>query len=108
MSYKDRVLSLGFSDYATLVAVGFESEKGIKSELIKYGGDSSYKAYVVNENVEIPKHYKLVVSFDKWVKVYNDVGLVLDVLADKINIYRAGEFGTLIQLVNEKKVLEVD
>ncbi|MCQ2976985.1 MAG: hypothetical protein MJ232_03115 [archaeon] len=90
---------IGDSDIAALLMVGC-SEDGLKSEIINYGEDASYSAYIVDADSLIPEHYKLVASFECWLKVYDDEVLTNTFRADKINIYRSGMRGTIIQLLN--------
>lgn len=102
-AYKEKSISLGGSDIAALVAVGIMSEK-LNSQIIKFGSDGSYKAwYVTAEEVEIPKHYEKVGTFNWWLKIYDDEGLVYKSDPDKqyFEIYRAGDFGITIKAFNK-------
>ena len=42
-------------------------------------------------------------GFKAWLKIYDDEGLTEDYSADKIRVYRAGDFGCIIQLLKEEK-----
>jgi len=93
--YKDfEKTFIGDSDVAALVLVGY-SEKGLKAEILHFGEDGAYSAYIT-ENAQIVEHYSLVSKFKRWLKVYDDAGLTLRIEADEIEIYRAGAFGCII------------
>ena len=62
------------------------------------------EAYVVDENAEIGEHYKLVHSGRYWVRIYDDTSLSFSAAADSILIYRAGDRGCVIQLINPTHV----
>lgn len=103
--YKDcPVLNMGYSDIAALVLVGFKENEsaGAVSELLKFGSDGSYKAYIVPEDTAIPEHYKKITTFNKWLKVYDDGQRIIEFRAKKINIYRAGNFGMIVQLIESE------
>ena len=99
-SYKDfEKMYIGESDIASLTMVGFAPEQGLTAQLLHFGGDNAYSAYIVDEpDVEIGAHYSLVSSFDSWLKIYDDMGLVFERCSDKIEVYRAGEYGCIIHL----------
>ena len=93
--YKDyEVKLLGSSDIASLILAGAD---GVS--YLDFGSDGSYSAYVVDDNAIIGEHYKLIASFDYWLRVYDDEGLTATFKASKINVYRAGDFGCIIQLI---------
>lgn len=97
-------ISIGSSDVAALILVGFSSkEKGLKSSILKFGEDNSYRAYIVDGECEIPTHYILEAEFNSWMKIYDDEGLTYDTNADIIRVYRAGGMGVIIQLINGDK-----
>lgn len=100
-NYKDfEKIYIGYSDGAFLTLVGgSQNSKGVFPEILCFGMDSSYKAYLVFGNdVEIGSHYSLECSFDNWLKIYDDEGLVTTLRAKKIKVYRAKEMGCIIQL----------
>lgn len=91
--------SIGYSDIATLILVGCD-ENGLKTGQLSFGGDGRYEAYIVTEpDAEIGSHYNKVTTFNHWLKIYDDDGLTYRVDAKEINIYRAGEFGCIIQII---------
>lgn len=93
--------SLGFSDIAALVLVGC-GNNNLKSEVLHFGGDDSYSAYVVDSRAKIGGHYQLKARFTTWLKVYDDEGLQLDLyggVGTEFLIYRAGGYGCLIQVL---------
>ncbi len=90
---------IGNSDISTLILVGCNGEEGLKTEQLHFGEDGSYKAYIVNSETEIGSHYMKVATFNHWLKIYDDEGLTYGVEAEAINIYRAGSFGCIIQII---------
>lgn len=100
-TYKDfEQKYIGDSDIATLILVGNRNEEGLKTELLRFGEDGYYKAYIVTEiDVEIGSHYKKVATFNHWLKIYDDDELTYRVNAKEINIYRAGLLGCIIQII---------
>lgn len=94
---------IGDSDVACLIASGC-GDGGVKSEVIRFGGDNSYHAYIVRgKDVEIGSHYRLVASFRTWINIYDDQGLTftLHEYDSTINVYRAGEYGCIIQVISK-------
>lgn len=95
---------IGSSDIASLVMVGYVEEKGANPEMLHFGMDNSYTAYIVTEeNVTIGAHYRKVAEFSTWLKIYDDEELVRSFKAEKIIVYRAGMMGCIIQLINHSK-----
>lgn len=100
--YKDRKEDIGSSDVAALVLMGPKFGEGLRTQILNFGEDGCYSAYIVDDpEVEIPNHYKKMAKFCKWLKIYDDDGLCKDYRAEKINVYRAGEYGCIIQLLPE-------
>lgn len=93
---------IGDSDIAALIFVG-TTKDGLKANILNFGSDGRYNAYVVDENAKIGDHYTLEMEFETWLKIYDDEGLTEDYSADKIRVYRAGDFGCIIQLIGEKE-----
>lgn len=110
-NYKEKSLNLGYSDIATLNLVGikaasdysindqlsfvwcgwmglyvpeFKDTEILKHEFLRFGGDGCYRAYVIDDNVEVPEHYKLVSVFKSWLKIYDDRACTLDIDAPVI------------------------
>ena len=106
-NYKEKIISLGISDYAQLVLVGM-SDIDVKTDMLRMGEDGSYSAYLIDDGIKVPNHYHSVNSFKNWLKIYDDFKLVQEIKADFIEIYRAGNFGILIKAVNKKKMFEVN
>ena len=100
-TYKDfEQRYIGGSNIAALILVGCRGEEGLKTEQLHFGEDGSYKAYIVTEtDVEIGSHYNKVATFNHWLKIYDDDELTYRINAKEINIYRAGEFGCIIQII---------
>ena len=97
---------IGESNCAALVAVGMkpEAERAegahwMKTQPIAFGEDGAYMARVVDEEAEIPSHYKLEATFAHWMKIYDDNEMTFSTRAKEIRIYQAGSMGTIIQLI---------
>lgn len=108
-SYKEyEKVFIGDSDIAALTFVGITKD-GLKANILNFGSDGRYNAYVVDENAKIGDHYTLEMEFETssgfkaWVKIYDDEELTKDYSADKIRVYRAGDFGCIIQLIGKKE-----
>lgn len=102
--------SIGGSDIATLIiaspGISDGSGKGGDTGMLKelwFGSDGSYSAYVVDENCIIPDYYKLFSRSKSWIKIYDDAGLKFNEYAKEINIYRAGDYGVIIQLLGQRE-----
>ena len=100
-SYKNYLKTcIGFSDYAALVLVGAGGENGIQTQPLYFNYDGQYWAYIVPEDTRIGGHYRKVAEFKHWLKIYDDTSLMYSVNAAKIIVYRAGDAGCIIQLIN--------
>lgn len=99
--YEKRII--GESDIATLILVGVEKENGLKLSTLNFGEEGVYKAYIVDENAIIGNHYTKIATFNKWVRIYDDFGLTYKIHAEEVNVFRAGEFGCIIQTIRNNK-----
>jgi hypothetical protein len=90
---------IGYSEIATLVLAGCRGEEGLKTEQLCFGADGAYYAYIADSETEIGEHYKKTATFNHWLKIYDDETLRYEVDAKEINIYRAGDFGCIIQII---------
>lgn len=94
---------IGGSDIASLVLVGCKADKGLKTEPLYFGEDGSYSAYIIEqtekEEIKIESHYTKVATFNHWLKIYDDDEKTFDKRGKEINIYRAGQFGCIIQII---------
>lgn len=91
---------IGESDIATLIMAGCREDEGVVTDTLHFGGDGAYSAYVVTEeDATIGMHYKKIASFTHWLKIYDDRELTFKVSAKEINIYRSGDFGCIIQVI---------
>ena len=98
-TYKDfKQIPIGASDIASLVLVGCKPEQGAVTEMLHFGEDGLYHAYYVDEPAEIGEHYKLRTSFQSWLKIYDDTERTFSEYGN-FNIYRAGDFGCIIEKV---------
>lgn len=91
-SYK--VISIGASDIAELIVRGSG-----KVGTIAFGQDGSYSAYIVDAECEIPSYYKQIFECKNWLMIYDDEGKTfsLDNYGKTFRVFRAGEFGCIIQ-----------
>lgn len=96
-TYKEfETVYIGGSDGACLLL----RASGRKVQFLDFGEDNDYKAWFVNEVIELPHHYKKEFECDNWVKIYDDVECAVEINAEHIEIYRAGEMGCLIYAPN--------
>lgn len=87
---------IGESDIASLVFRG-----ACKLKEINFGEDGDYRAYIVDEDAIIGSHYEYIDTFKSWLRIYDDFGLKLRLNnSRKYKVYRAGDFGIIIQLIN--------
>lgn len=96
MNYKATKEYIGSSDIASLTLRGVGH-----SSVLYFGEDGSYSAYIVRNATEIPSHYSFRDKFASWLWIYDDEGLVKRFEAEKIEVYRAGDFGCLINLIDK-------
>lgn len=103
-SYKDfPKVSIGGSDIATLYVTSEDknSPTGYRCESLSFGGDGVYSAYFVTGPAKIGSHYSMVqVHFEECNIHSQDVAeFPITVQAERICIYRAGEFGCIIEAI---------
>lgn len=91
---------MGCSDIASLILVGC-TPTGVGVSGLRFGGDGTYHAYFVDEDAEIGTHYYEVARYTHWFRVYDDLGLQHTLAADEIIVYRAGEYGCVVQFVKK-------
>ena len=94
-------ISIGTSDIASLTVVTPREDGNLNlASSLHFGADGSYSAYLCAGDVEIGEHYRLVTTGCEWLKIYDDDGLVLDVMPDDdsriVDIYRGGDMGCVI------------
>ena len=97
---------IGSSDIASLVMVGCKDNVGAVAELLRFGKDGDYSAYVCEGEVSIGDHYELVAEFNTWLKIYDDEKLIRKFKGRAIRIYRAGQEGVIVNIL-DKKVDEI-
>lgn len=85
---------IGTSDVASLTL-----RYPMSTNILYFGEDNTYKAYVVDADAEIGEHYKLESEGHTWLKIYDDCSLTAEFKADVIKVYRAKEMGCIIQLI---------
>lgn len=98
-NYKDFELkAIGGSDIASLTVRTADAVFPLD-----FGSDGEYAAYIVDEPATIGEHYRKVFSTSSpWMKIYDDNGLVFDMKSYDIkgfNIYRAGVFGCVVEVI---------
>lgn len=96
-SYKDYPkMYLGSSDVASLtIRTPWDAVP------LWFGQDGTYSAYIVDEYAEIGAHYQRVFVGRDWVRIYDDTELTASFIGRLIKVYRAGEFGCIIQVIKE-------
>lgn len=97
---------IGTSDISTLIVaspdISAGSGRGGDTGLVKelwFGADNVYNAYIVDDECEIPAHYSHWATGRSWLKIYDDQGISFSCYANMIRIYRAGDFGVIIQII---------
>ena len=91
---------IGQSDISLLVLTGCDHYGTPVSELLYFGEDGIYKAYIVEgADVSIGSHYKEMFVFHNWLRIYDDNGLTYTAKGKLIKVYRSGEFGCIIQII---------
>lgn len=92
---------IGGSDIAALLLSGPSGpSEPLTAKYINFGEDGEYSAYIVEGEAEIGTHYSLVAEFYNWMNVYDDDSLAVDFKAPHIKVFRAGERGCIIQLLD--------
>lgn len=92
---------IGSSDIASLTLVGITAD-GLTAKFLHFGEDGSYSTYIIGEkDVEIGAHYEKVATFKHWMRIYDDSCLVARFCGSEINVYRAGEYGCIIQCIGD-------
>lgn len=97
---EDGTIYLGFSDCASLIAVGCD-EKGVISEVIDFGEDSDYYAKILGDDDKVPDGYKKVWECSYWLSIYDDKTLRFSQRAKKFEIYRSGDISIIIKKYNK-------
>lgn len=101
MTYRDTEKKyIGSSDIAVLILVGCKDNEGVKTDLLSFGEDGGYSAYIVKDpEIEIGSHYQKVATFNGWLRIYDDEAMTFNCSGKEINLYRAGAFGCIIQII---------
>ena len=103
-NYKDfEKRFIGASDSAFLTITGAD---GTKTEL-KFGEDGEYYAYIIPEDTEIGSHYVKRAEFEGSTTITDDDGDEVRLIADRIEFFRAGEFGCIIRLTRIAEAVEI-
>ena len=98
-NYKDfEKMYIGASDGACLTISNCDKEGNSREEMLYFGEDGEYSAYITYGDVEIGDHYKLMHEFHGVITIFDDVDAIFTAKADTIKVYQAGEFGCIIHL----------
>lgn len=83
-----------------MVGCSEETHTGLQAVVLSFVSDGAYSAYVVDSDAEIGSHYSKVATFNSWMKIYDDDSMVCRFEGKKINIFRSGNFGCIVQVMN--------
>lgn len=89
---------IGSSDFAALTLRSCD-----KVGSLDFFEDGSYSAYIVDGDCAIPDSYKIEFEGAHWLCIYDDTSLTAEFRGDHINIYRRGDYGCIIQIINDTK-----
>ena len=92
---------VGGSDIAALTCLSISND-GLIPELVRFGSDGEYMAYVVDAECSIPASYELTISHDGrgWMKLYDDDAKEFEARFENgFRIFRRGERGIIIQVL---------
>lgn len=89
---------IGSSDISSLMI-----RTPLECRVLDFGGDGEYNAYVVDKDAEIGSHYEKIMTAKNWAWIYSDLQRVCKFEGDEINIYRAGDYGCIIQVLNDEQ-----
>jgi hypothetical protein len=106
MFYKDfEKVFVGVSDVASLV---FRFCDHV--EVVNFGGDSAYYAYLIPEGCRLTNRYEEVASGIWWLSVYDDTHRTLNIHCGPkpIRVYRAGGYGLAIEVPNGATIKRED
>ena len=105
-SYKEfGKMYIGASDKACLTVKNFDKKRNkFAEDMLYFGEDGEYSAYITYGDVSIGDHYKLMHKYSGNIVIADDEMEVFVAVADSIEIYQAGEFGCIIHLNGENAV----
>lgn len=94
-------IQLGESDVASLLL-----RHSAGCDVLEFGEDGGYSAYLVDEECEIPGHYNKIMECKGWLWIYDDTQRTVQINpkinALKIAVYRSGMKGCIIQVWSTK------
>lgn len=100
MKQKCKKRYLGETESGVLELKGISTDNKPLHTTLDFDESGYHNAYVVNFDEEIPAHYVKVAEFIKRLRIYDDFANSVCIIADKIAVYRAGEFDCIIQVDN--------
>ena len=93
---------IGVSDKAVLSLFGCVSGTDItEARLLQFGEDGAYYAYICDEEAIIPEHYRRMNTFTDHLVIVDDSANTQRYEAHEIVVYRAGNFGCIIQMLKD-------
>lgn len=104
-NYKGKTINLGISDIGNIIisAPIIGNEDYVAT--LHFTEDGSYKAYLLEKDMQVPEHYRKVMDITSWIKIYDDDGIVFEARCSKIEIYRAGTFGVIIKMCDDYEII---
>ena len=92
-------IPLGESDIAQLLL-----RRPAGCELLEFGEDGGYSAYLVDEECEVPAHYIKIMECRCWLWIYSDTQRTVRINAPRIAVYRCGMKGCIIRTFGESSI----
>lgn len=90
---------IGASDVAALTLTGCKDGEGVVAQVLNFGEDGAYSAYIVDDDAIIGSHYSEVATFSNWLRVFDDDEKTADFSGSIIKVYRAASMGCIIQVI---------
>lgn len=114
-NYKENRKYIGNSDIASLRLLMFTEDGDFIDDVLNFGEDGVYHAYIIGEDVEVPSHYHLektsygsitFFSSDDEIVVLTNFGEIDYSKRGKMEIYTAGNFGVIVKLYGDKNAIQ--
>ena len=91
---------IGCSDVAALTLMGV-CKGELVAKILNFENDGVYGAHIVDEDADISGNFEKIASYDHWMRIYDDNGLVITYYADEITVYRYCSVEYVIQIIGE-------